>query len=132
MFYVKVNRPVYLKGEQQELYKQANKILGLKDGVYLVRSGYIQAEKGDVRYRDFLPLFEQLPTYRGHWDDKSPINKVDGQDVIMIDLFMENGLLLERGVAMVLHEVNKLGTDESGTYLLLCSDEGVYFQVIAK
>ena len=132
MFYVKVNRPVYLNGEQQNLYKQANKILGLKDGVYLVRSGYIQAEKGDVRYRDFLPLFEQLPTYRGHWDDKSPINKVDGKDVIMIDLFTENELLLERGVAMVLHEVNKLDADESGKYLLLCSDEGVYFQVIAK
>lgn len=132
MFYVKVNRPVYLKGEQQELYTEANKTFGVKDGVYLVRSGYIEAEKGDVRYRDFLPLFEQLPTCRGHWDDTFPINKVDGQDVIMIDLFMENGLLLERGVAMVLHEVNRLGPDESGTYLLLCSDEGVYFQVIAK
>lgn len=132
MFYVRANRPIYLKGEQQELYKEANKKFGVKYGIYLVKSGYIKAEKGDVRYRDYLPLFEQLPTYRGHWDDTSPINKVDGQDVIMMDLFMENGLLLERGVAMVLHEVKKLGPDESGIYLLLCSDEGVYFQVIAK
>ena len=132
MFYVKVNRPVHLRGEQQELYKDANKKFGVKYGIYLVKSGYIEAESGNVRYMDFLPLFEQLPTFNGHWDETSPINKVDGQDVIMMDLFMENGLLLERGVTMELHEVNKLAPDESGTYLLLCSDEGVYFQVIAK
>ena len=132
MFYVNVDRPVHLRGEQQKLYKDANKNFGIKFGIYLVKSGYIEAENGDVRYRDYCHLFEQLPTYRGHWDDTSPINKVDGQDVIMMDLFMENGLLLERGVSMVLHEVKKLGPDESGNYLLLCSYEGVYFQVIAK
>ena len=132
MFYVRVNRPADLKGEELELYRKVNKEFGVKFGIYLVRDGYIEAEKGDVRYMDFLPLFEQLPTFNGHWDETSPINKVDGQDVIMMDLFMENGLLLERGVTMELHEVNKLAPDESGTYLLLCSDEGVYFQVIAK
>ena len=132
MFYVKVNRPAYLKGDQQELYREVNKTFGVKFGVYLVSNGYIEAEKGDVRYMDFLPLFEQLPTFRGHWDETSPINKVDGQDVTTMDLFMENGLLLERAVTMVLHEVNKIGPDESGTYILLCSNEGFYFQVIAK
>ena len=132
MFYVRIDRPINLKGDNQVLYSKINQKYGIKYGIHLVKSGFICGERGDARYRDFYPMFENLPTFRGHWDENSPVNNVDGKDVIAMDLFLDNGLLLERGVFMVLHEVNKLSDDENGKYLLLCSDGDFYYQVITE
>ena len=130
MFYVKIDRPVNLKGDNQRLYSKINGKAGIKYGIYLVKDGFICGETGDVRYRDYFPLLEKLTTYRGHWDGTR--TKVGGKDVICMDLFLTNGLLLERGVFMVLHEANKLYDDENGKYLLLCSDGDFYYQVITE
>jgi len=132
MFYVRIDRPINLKGDNQRLYSEINRNGGIKYGIYLVKDGFICGETGDIRYRDYFPLLETLTTYRVHWDDTIPITKVNGEDVICMDLFLENGLLLERGVSMVLHEVNKLSNDENGEYLLLCSDGDFYYQVITE
>ena len=132
MFYVRIDRPINLKGDNQVLYSKINQKYGIKYGIHLVKDGFICGKTGDARYRDYFSLLENLPTYRGHWDENSVVNNVDGKNIIAMDLFLNNGLLLERGVFMELHEVNKLSNDENGKYLLLCSDGDFYYQVITE
>lgn len=130
MFYAEIKRPIYLKGEQQELYAKINKEFGVKYGIYLIKEGTIETEKGKAQYWDYLPLFENLPTYRSNWDDLTPIQKVGDKEFTVMNLFLENGLLLKRLAMVELHEVNYLSDKEEGVYLLLCSVGDYYFQVI--
>ena len=132
MLYVNIKKPVCLKGEQHELYAEINEKFGVKYGIHLIKNGRIQGEKGSVHYWHYFDLFKPLPTFRAHWDDIAPIITKGDKDFITIDLFTEDGLLFEEAVTVQLHETNFLSKKEDGVYLLLCSRDDSYFQVITK
>ena len=132
MFYVRIDRPINLKGDNQVLYSKINQECGIKYGIYLVKDGFVNGTSGEARYRDYLSLFKNLPTYRGHWDATTPVCNEEGKNMITMDLFLDNGLLLEPSASMELHEVNQLSDVESGKLLLLCSDGDFYYQVITE
>lgn len=132
MFYVKIEQPIYLKGEQQELYTDINKRFGIKPGNHLVKDGMINGDKGAADYWDYFQLFENLPTFRAEWNDNFPTEMDGNKKIITTDLFWENGLLLKESVTMEVHEIKSLSEKEDGEYLLLCSMENFYFQVIVR
>lgn len=133
MFYVNVKRPIHLKGEFQKLYSEINKKFGFKHGIHLVKDGIIKCENGDIQYWEYFKLFDKLQTFIGKgWDDTSPIEMKDGKEFITINLYQDNELLVKRDMKVELHEVNYITSEEGGKYLLLCSYNCFYFQVIVR
>lgn len=127
MFYVRISRVIDLKGEMQKLAFELEQKFLIKPGIHLVEDGKIKGEKGDASYWDYLPLLERLPTYRG---EKAWMWRMKGEKKkIVCDLYLENGLLLQKIVEIELHEERTLSTSEGKT-LCLCSVNGNYFQVI--
>ena len=132
MFYAEIKKPVCLKREQHEPYADIHQKFGVNYGVHLIKNGRIKGEKGEAHYWHYFNLFKPLPTFMAHWDDTSPITTEGDKDFITIDLYMENGLLFEEEVTVQLHEINHLSDKEDGVYLLLCSRDESYFQIITQ
>ena len=130
MFYVEVKRPIYLKGKRQIDCAEIHKKFGVNPGIHLVDDGVVHGEAGDVFYLDYPELFDILPTYRGNWDEDTAIESSEGKDLTAMSLYLGNGLLLQQDITVELHEINCFPNDGEGAYLLLCSRNGYYFQVI--
>lgn len=131
MFYVEIKRQIYLNGKQQELCAELNEKFGVKHGYRIVEDGVIKGEKGDARYWDYFSVLEKLPTFKCYWDHTSTPRGSGDSRLITVDLFLENGLLLQSDLTMEVHEINALSNKEGGAHLLLCSIGNTYFQVIA-
>lgn len=131
MFYAEIKRPIHLSGKQQELCVELNEKFGVTPGYRLVEDGVIKGEKGEARYWDYISVLGKLPTFECYWNCDSTLQRSGYNRFITVDLFLENGLLLQSDLTMEVHEINALSNKEGGAHLLLCSIENTYFQVIA-
>ena len=132
MIYVEIKQPIYLKGVEQELGYEIKQKYGVKPGIHLVRDGKVKGSKGEAPYWEYINLLKSLPTLRTRWDDSLASSTDGDKEFISIDLYTKGGLLLEEAVTVQLHAVNQLSDKEEGKYLLLCSREEVFIQVIAE
>lgn len=131
MFYVLIKRPIYLQGRKQELGEIIKRDYGVNPGIHLVENGKLKGEKGVASYWEFFDLFKTLPILRTQWNDSLMISPGEKKDVT-IDLFTKEGLISEESVMVTLHEVQRLSDKEKGKYLLLCSRDNVFIQIIAE
>lgn len=127
MFFVKIKNPVHL-GLLQTQYNHIHKEYGIDAGVHLVKNGHIQGRRGSVRYWDYQELFERIPSYKGRSNLETEQDE-DGKEFIVMDLFWQDGLLLEPGVRVELVEGNIIPERDGGGVLLLCKMNERYFQV---
>lgn len=131
MFYIEIKRPIYRKGEEQELGYEIEQKFGVKPGIHLVKNGKVRGSKGEAPYWEYINLLKSLPTLRTRWDDSLASTTDGDREFIAIDLFTKEGLLLEEAVTVQLHVINQLSDKEEGKYLLLCSREDVLIQIVA-
>lgn len=132
MFYVEIKRPIYLNGKQQEEVYEIKQKYGVKPGIHLVKDGKVKGNKGEAPYWKYINLLKSLPILRTRWDDSLASSTDGDREFISIDLYTKEGLLLEEAVTMQLHAFNQLSDKEEGKYLLLCSRDEVFIQVIAE
>ena len=132
MFYVEVKRPIYLNGKQQEDFYKIKQKFGVEPGIHLVKNGKVQGTKGEAPYWEYINLLKSLPTLSTRWDDSLASSTDSDREFISIDLYTEEGLLMEEAVTVQLHAFDQLSDKEEGKYLLLCSREDVFIQVIAE
>ena len=132
MLYVKIDEPIYLKGVQQEEVYEIKQKYGVNPGIHRVKDGKVKGSKGEAPYWEYINLLKSLPTLRTRWDDSLASSTDGDKEFISIDLYTKDGLLLEEAVTVQLHAINQLSAKEEGEYLLLCSRDDEFFQVIAK
>lgn len=136
MFYVQIKKPVHL-GLLQTQYYHIQKEYGVEHGVHFVKNGHVQGRKAPVRYWEYQDLFEKIPFYKGRSNLKTERGDEEkenekGKEFIFLDLFWENGLLLEPNVRAELIEGNIIPESDGGGVLLLCKMNDYYLQVIVK
>ena len=130
MFYVKFPSEVVTWGNvKRTWYEDFMWQNGLREGkIYLVEDGTISGRNAKINYLRFAKFFQMLPTFRGHLSTST----CKANTIITIDLFLENGLLVESCKKVkLLSDPRPLTKSEGGDYLLLCELEGERIQVIA-